>query len=113
MRAVWLTQRQELQALAHAKGLPVLGARGAFKDALHFGELLTLAPTTEAAVRLMHEDRAGALSFLEVIENLTDAIETADERPSTSEMNGPFHELADFVVEFLNELRVLDPSKFE
>ncbi len=82
-------------------------------DALRFGEVLTLAPTVEAAARLMHENRQGALSFLEVIANLTDAIENAVEEPSTSEMTGPFHELADFVVEFLNELWALDSRKFD
>jgi hypothetical protein len=83
------------------------------KDALYFGEMLTLASTIEAVVRLIHEDREGALSFLEVVANATDAIENAEERPSSSKMNGPFHELADFVVEFLHELRALDPTKFE
>ena len=113
MRAVWLSQRRKLQELATSVGLPGTGARGTLKDALHFGEMLTLAKDTDSARRLLHEDRAGALSFLEVIANLTKAIQSAKEQPSTSEMTGPFHELADFVVEFLTELRVLDPSKFE
>jgi hypothetical protein len=113
MRSIWLNQRHRLQELAMAEGLPVSGTRGKLNDALFFGELLTLVPTAESAVRLLHENRTGALSFLEVLANLTDAIEKAEERPSSSEMNGPFHELADFVVEFMNELRILSPTKFE
>jgi hypothetical protein len=113
MRSIWLTQRHRLQELAVAEGLPVSGTRGMLKDALDFGEMLTLVLTADSAVRLLHENRRGALSFLEVLANLTDAIENAEERPSSSKMNGPFHELADFVVEFLHELRALDPTKFE
>jgi hypothetical protein len=113
MRSIWLSQRLELRRLAEFEGLPVAGEQGDLTSALRFGEMLTLVPTIEKAVQLLREDRQGALSFLDVIANLTDAIENAADQPSTSEMAGPFHELADFAVEFLNELQKLDPTKFE
>ena len=66
-----------------------------------------------SAARLIKEDREGALSFLEVAANMDEAFADAEEKRSTAELGGPFHELSDFVMEFLNELRELDPKNFE
>lgn len=112
MKEMWFKQRKELQRLAENEGLPPLGVRGTLKDALQFAEMLTLAPNMAATTRLLQEDRSGTLSFLEVVHNLTEAMEDAVQLPSTSPIHGPFHELADFAVEFLNGLREEAPEEF-
>lgn len=113
MKIVWLHQRQELQRLAVAENLPAMGKRGHLKDALSFGEMLTLVSDNENASRLICDNPQGALAFLDMLSDLDNAIESAKERPSPSEMEGPFHELADFAIEFMNELREIAPEKFE
>jgi hypothetical protein len=105
MKTVWLEQRSRLQELAKSLGLLACGVQATLTAALTFGEMLTLISDEPTTVRLIQEDHEGALSFLNLVSELTEAIETADEHPSTSELNGSFHELADFAVEFINELR--------
>lgn len=113
MKNIWLSQRTQLQHLAENEGMPVAGLRGKLRDALDFAESLTLVPNSGSDVRLLRDNRIGALSFLEVAHNLTETMETGIQQPSTSGINGPFHELADLALEFLNDLRHLDPSKFD
>jgi len=72
-----------------------------------------MTPTEESTARLLREHRDDALSFLEILPGQTDAMPTADETPFTSESHGQFHELADFVVEFLRELRQFAPERFD
>jgi hypothetical protein len=111
VRSIWSSQRQELQRLAERLGIHE--KQGNLKSAIQLGELLTLAPNITTAARLIEEDSEGAASFLDVVASMDEVIADAGDTPSTSKLHGPFHELADFVVEFLNELRELDPRKFK
>jgi hypothetical protein len=112
MKKIWLEQRVKLQRLAESAGLSRQGKRGSLKDALYFAEMLVLIPNEAAVIRLMRDDEAAALSFLEVASKMTTAIETANPLPSTSGIKTPFHEFADFVLEFLNTIREEAPDKF-
>ena len=102
----------KLQRLAESAGLARQGKRGSLKDALYFAEMLVLIPSEAAVIQLMRNDRTAALSFLEVVSKMTTAIETANPLPSTSGIETPFHEFADFVLEFLNAIREEAPERF-
>ena len=113
MKVVWLNQRTELQQLAVGEGLPAEGRRGKLRDALAFGEMLTLVSDCASTSRLIHEDPRGALAFLDFLNECDETIATAEGRPSSSKLESPFHELADLAVEFLTELKTMSPEKFE